>query len=649
MTIGTNDLKIFLSQRNRDTADGGGAMSPNVVVDGELNNVFDDVSSEDRVTGRVSARKIFPGVFSDDTERFFGAGLLIINPAQDENVDVLMTRATRYDDERADVVKRIESFLVPGGTLLWRLFNNHLQGTGSLTLYAPSGAPTPDLGDTLFLDDQDAEDGTQPSEAVKVQKVVSRQPQTFYDSQGAFQRDIMVLELTRPLQSDWEGEAVQRFTTFTSATVVRNSTVSAGARYYGVKRVQGDVLTGALQVNVGNPFSRIVPSTNAEEPVTDQSASLPGTSYKQAGPANSISVNPGSINIGAGATKQLYLGGTVLPGSVTLTGAISGTDNGDGTMSMDSSQFTAVVDYDTGTVSINNGGTGNNFGVSATATPAAAVQDSTLTVQIPVLEQTRALNYVRTLRPVPAPGTVSVDYRSLNNWFRLSDNGTGGLAGRQPGEGGGAVDYATGSVTATLAALPDVGTSIIISWGTPTTMDDGTTTIDAARPQFEVDIPEHPIVPGSLELDYESDGSTITITSNASGQLLDGTDVVGVYTPQTGKALFRPLSGRWPDSGAGINYSVSKDAQVLEQLQPTPFGAADQVSFTLGTVPVEPGSVEFEYAVSATVNGRVRTIELRIYDDGAGGLQYASGAPVPAGTVDYQTGAVDFPAAIGGG
>jgi len=645
MTISITDLKIFRAQRNRDTADGGGAMSPNEVVGGELNNVFDDVSSEDRVTGRVSIRKVFPGVFSDNTDRFFGAGLLIINPAQDDAVDVLMTRNTKYDDERAEVVERIESFLVPGPSIRWRLFNDHLAGTGALTLYGLSSIPTPDLGDTLFLEDSDE---VQETEAVKIRKIVSRSPQTFFDNNGAFQRDVMVLELSRPLQADWDGTEVFRNTTSTPPTLIKNSTVSAGAQYFGVKRVQGDIAQGDLSVQVDNPFSRIVPSTNAEEPVTDQPASLPGIAFKAAGDPGSISVSTGSFSASAGTAETVFIGGTILPGDLEISGTFSATDDGAGNLVISGTRYSGAVDYDAGAISVvdNQGGSIN---LTIVATPAAAVQDSTLTTQILVREQTRALNYIRTLRPVPAPGTVSVDYRALNNWFRLSDDGSGSLAGRQPGEGGGSINYATGTLTATLAALPDVGTTVIISWGTPVVVDEGTTSVDAARPHFELNIPEFPIVPGSLDLDYISGVDTVNLTTNAAGQVMDGSDKVGIYTAQTGKVSFRPLAGRWPDAGEPINYALQRDAQQQEQLQPTPSGTSDQVNFTLANAPVEPGSAEFEWVVEAQVNGRLRLIELRIYDDGAGGLQYANGAPVPGGTINYTTGEVDFPAAIDGG
>lgn len=643
MTISSTDLKIFQAQRNRDTADGGGAMSPNEVVDGELNNVFDDISSEDRVTGRVSIRKVFPGVFSANTDRFFGAGLIIISPAEDPAVDVLMTRNLRYDDERSEVVNRIESFRVPGGTVLWRLFNNHLAGTASLTMFAPSSAPTPDLGTTIFLQDKD---GVQADEPVKVQSIVSRGPQTFFDAQGAFQRDILTLELTRPLQNDWTGTEVTRVTTEPAPTIVRDSTIATGARFWGVKRVTGSISQGDLDVQVDSPFARIVPSTNAENPVADERAGLPQLSYSPAGDPDSINVSTGVFSVSAGVAETVHIGGTVLPGSISISGEFNGTDNGDGTISVSGSQWTVTADYATGDITVISTTADSSVSLTITATPAAAVEDSTLSIQISVLEQTRALNYIRTLRPLPAPGSVSVDYRSLNNWFRLTDDGNGSLSGRQPGEGGGTVNYATGTITATLAALPDIGTSIIIAWGTGAVAQDGSKTIDASRPHFTFQVPDSPMMPGTLTLSYPSGGSQVDLTSDAAGSIFDGVDEIGVYTPSNGTVAIRPLTGRWPDAGSQITYGVDIDNGLQEFFQPTPSGASDQVAFQLADPPVEPGSVDLQWLVEAVIDGHLRTLEVRAYDDGAGGLVYDSGKVIPGAAVNYTTGDISFPAAL---
>ncbi|MBN8527504.1 MAG: hypothetical protein J0M02_19395, partial [Planctomycetes bacterium] len=54
----------------------------------------------------------------------------------------------------------------------------------------------------------------------------------------------------------------------------------------------------------------------------------------------------------------------------------------------------------------------------------------------------RGYTYVKSLSPGPAPGSVSVDYLALGKWYRLADNGAGGLTG-DDGVGSGMVDYAT--------------------------------------------------------------------------------------------------------------------------------------------------------------------------------------------------------------
>jgi hypothetical protein len=641
MAISRTDLKFYESQRMRDTADGGGAMSPNEVVDGELNNVFDDVSSEDRVSGRVSIRKVFPGVFSDNTDRFYGAGVMIIEPAADPAVDVLMTRREFYDDERGDIVDRIQSYLTAGATQPWRLWNDHLTGTAALTLYSVEGARNPDLGDTWFLEDSD---GVQATEAVKIQSIVSRTTQTFIDSNfNPFQRDVLVVELSRPLQSDWEGSEVQRSTVSTPPTVLRSSTPASGARYYSTKKLLENISQGDLTVKVDNPYRRIVPTTSAEQPLTDERATLSGVSYQQVGDTDAITVSD-SQSYSAGETKSWFIGGTILPGSISISGTITATDPGTGTLSITGTGTTATVDYETGEISITRN-SGGSVSLTITATPAAAVQDSTLTVQVPVTAQTRQLNYVRTLRPLPAPGTVSVDYRALGNWYRLTDNGAGSLSGESSGQGGGSVNYGTGTVTATLAALPDVGTTIIFSWGNPVIVSNESGEQQPSPPQIRFTVTPAPIKPGTLEITYDSDGSTITHTTDADGYVIDAaTDQIGRYVPHTGEVAFIPKASEWPDSDAVINYSYDKSNAQQEQFQPTPSGGSDTVTFTLATPP-EPGSVKLKWPVEAEVYGRTRVFEVDVIDDGQGGLLYPDGNAVTGATINYGTGEISMPAA----
>lgn len=66
MTIQTGDIKLLKSQVLLDTADGGGAMTSNEVIDGQSNNLFPDVSALDRTYGRISMRKAEISVVIED-------------------------------------------------------------------------------------------------------------------------------------------------------------------------------------------------------------------------------------------------------------------------------------------------------------------------------------------------------------------------------------------------------------------------------------------------------------------------------------------------------------------------------------------------------------------------------------------------------
>ena len=76
MPIRTEDVKIKESQRLTDHNDGGGYMTAREVVDGNINNLFTDISRLDRAYGRVSLRKCYMHVDTDDTEMQSGAHVI---------------------------------------------------------------------------------------------------------------------------------------------------------------------------------------------------------------------------------------------------------------------------------------------------------------------------------------------------------------------------------------------------------------------------------------------------------------------------------------------------------------------------------------------------------------------------------------------
>lgn len=87
MTITTADVRIRASQRMTDFDDGGGPMSTVVIVDGVMNNVFDNIPDTDRLHGRLSLRKVYGAALNNSNDRYISAHMLLDDKSDDSNVD----------------------------------------------------------------------------------------------------------------------------------------------------------------------------------------------------------------------------------------------------------------------------------------------------------------------------------------------------------------------------------------------------------------------------------------------------------------------------------------------------------------------------------------------------------------------------------
>ncbi|WP_430318166.1 hypothetical protein, partial [Pseudomonas nitroreducens] len=90
MAIAKSDIKLFKSQRLTDEADGGGRATGTAVVDGEVNNLFSDISRLDRTIGRINLRKGFAGVSTTMADPYQGAHAIITEGPADPRVSVLL-------------------------------------------------------------------------------------------------------------------------------------------------------------------------------------------------------------------------------------------------------------------------------------------------------------------------------------------------------------------------------------------------------------------------------------------------------------------------------------------------------------------------------------------------------------------------------
>ena len=641
MPITDQDIQILQSERLTDFDDGGGRMTGAQVVDGQTNNLFPDVSELDRTYGRVSLRKAFVAVLTDLTEVLYGTHAAITDPPDDGSVNVCMFSRDSWTDERLQAQDRVESFVISAPESRFVLYGDHLTGMRILRWYCAADVPSPDVGSVYRLS-VEADGYTPVEQYVRVQSVEERTTQTFTevinDTIVTFSKDVLLLEISAELNADFPGGTPSSTSTGNAPTLVRSTQVADAARYYGVRPLVAAASLGDLQVNVGTPYLPIVPSTETETGMTDVQAGADKTSLVPSGAAGVLTWSgalAGTVSPTFAAVR--YLGMGCARASVTVTiGSTTLSDDGSGHLypqAGDTSGYGGSVDYTSGMVSITR-----NVSWAATvamsAQPAAATGGIAHTHEITVTISNRAYNYVPVLYPVPAPGTVVVEYMALGQWIRLTDNGQGQLTGRT-GEGTGTINYATGSLLVTLGALPDVGSSILFYWGTPIHFErrDGDVDIASARLTHTV---AAPIVPNTLTITWLEGGIAKTSTDNGAG-LLTG-DATGEVDYVTGEIQMAPATAPDPNSliqlvwsDHTLQASGSVDANVTDRTYTFDIGAV--------LLPLRAGSVRLAVTLATAVNYGSTPLAQAVtwVDDGAGAL---TGNGLATGTINYTTGAV---------
>lgn len=226
-----------------------------------------------------------------------------------------------------------------------------------------------------------------------------------------------------------------------------------------------------------------------------------------------------------------------------------------------------------------------------------------------VAEENAGLTYVWQCTPLPEPGTVFIDYWSLGQRYTLTDDGTGKLVGA----GGGAVNYLTGSISATLKSIPDIGSAIALTHGARVSYTNRANQGAAIRPpeycwvvggQDEATKYDR-IVPGTLVVKYTSGGVVRTVTESGAGKLAG--DATGVVDYHSRTVLLRPKF--MPDPGAELHVECQLETLVTEFINAGP-DATGIAAFSLAQQPTA-GTLQIEWcvarAVSQTAGGNLTT------------------------------------------
>lgn len=660
MPITASDILLLASERMADTADGGGRRTANVIPDGVAGNIFPKVSRADVTAGRVNLRKVYGNVDTDDVDTYAGAHAIITTPPANAKISCVLFSTGSDFDTRTEARDRIESFVVYGPESKLRVYGRQPIGSKAVLCYQRETETLPEVGEVYCLTHEVQNSATfLATQYIRIDSL-AHEVREFEDERGIYKMRVITLGVTQPITYSFAGpDTPPRLSTDWRPAKVRATSVADAARYYGIQPLSDDALTGALSVQVGSIYAPVVPTTLRESAIS--LAEIGGaTAYLAAGATFAMADN----SIGA----QAAFPAGVAPGSVTwVARGTPCTDDGLGAITLTpyGSNAAASVDYETGLMVPNVSFVSELW--SATATHAVQVSQPAHTYNVDITIGNRGSLYSEVLSPVPAPGTLIVDYRALGKWYRLRDNtGDGTLAGQESSWGTGSVDYINGGAVITLGALPDVGSAVIFSWGSPVHYTQRTGAADDADANLrqEIQLANAPVASGSVVLTLQYAGSPVVLT--LSSDTASNANLSASVNIHTGLIAIQ-YTGALPDAGTIIEVDYEKETEepsspdpILETWQGDIYGLT---AIALGGA-VVAGSVRVSLpmlAVASAGEGSTRyQATVSCIDDGAGTLRVGPHAAIgddwlrraslpegaAVGAINYSTGSVGIATAV---
>lgn len=626
------NLQIYPTERLTDADDGGGLMVKDALT-GRENELFTPISDVARTIGAFNARSVHGAVRVADNIPLGGAHMIISRPPKAENVSYLLYRGVRYGEVRKDIIKRIAAYSVATIESRMTLLSTQSQGSRIVQAYQRPGEPLPLIGDVYCLRQDKA---GYPAIEQYVQVIrVSSEDRTFTTHDGIdFVRTVVKMETSTALTHDFVGAEAPQRNYIDNPCKIRETHVADGAQYYGVKPLAAAIKAQAQSLRVSSLMEKLVPTSQIETSLVDLTAA--GEKQILFDAAREEDRINGNLSLNKGAV--VYTRRAILPGSLRLVvGGVDARDSG-GVISSAGNDI-GTVDYAAGRVSINE-----NLGSGWTlySRPAAEYLQVADTAAIAVSTGTRSYNYVMTINPAPAPGSLQVSYRAQGRWYDLRDNGTGALRGISAAHGSGAVDYRSGTVTITCGELPDVGSEILYAWGSPATAKNRSDSTPAVTMLLQM---EAGVAPGSVKLSWTDNGAKAA-QDDGMGNITGAW--TGTVDYRSGDITLTSFEGGDKHLDVKVDYSVG-EPQTQEFKAPAR-GHDGNVTLNLAQRQIKPRSFEMTFNVliedydHKVQEGEAYTRQVDPYvtvrDNGSGGL--VDGTGTNFGSIDYATGAVKF-------
>lgn len=677
MTILAGDVKLMASEVMDDVPEGGGAPTSAVIQDGVSNAIFPDISELDRAGGDVSMRKAFVRIATDTRDTYLGANIIVADAPDDPRVSMTIFSTKSVFDRRDAAKSRVEAYLATGPDYPAILFENHIQGQRQIALFQRPTDPLPPVGRTLQLL-YNAGLSTERSQYVRITDT-SGLTRTFTYASGDgftdFVGTVVTCDISDALRYDFPGSPPTRtFSKGEGKTFIKDTVVADAAVYFGTSKLDELAVVGDLSVKVESIYTQLVPSAQTEIPILNANAA-----------GEYLTLTDGSNGFASFSTTatltdttSLYLGNSVLPGSVSIAYS-GGTLNDSGGQMYSGSTVIGLIDYATGVITWASTSPGyfgsKNVSFRVSGAP-LRLSDSSA---IDVTQENRAYNYSLIIDPPPAPGSLRISYMVQGNWYTIKDDGSGALRGADSTYGSGTVSFTTGVAAITCGALPDAGSAIIFQWGsqaayfnrapaTPNPLTLELTLTEGVVPYTAPGVAYTPVAPSTFTLSWSDGTSTFTatddgygnITGTATGYIQYATGVVRltptnlplggqVYTAtyQVGPAVAGVIAATGTTSttvtlaGNLIPKTVFLSYAIYQQQLRDAYVAAGGIPSWAGLLGAYPYYSSSGGAASASYYGSLwgyGTIGFR--DDGVGGIVDVDGNVV--GTVNYTTGVCTF-------
>ena len=627
MAILTQNIKLLKSAVMADTTDGGGQMTGTEVIDGQSNNLFPDTSAMDRAFGRVNMRKVFGVAHTADTDTLLGAHAIMTDAPDDPLVHCTLLKTANWSDERNAAREAIEKYLVKGPKMpSVFIYETHYAGSLNLRLFTFTGAPAPVGGDAVVLRNPASQGGAEQYVRILTVKATSI---TVISDDKATPMTVYDCTLGQQIAFDLYGAVTNTKSIVESNfAVIYTTTVAPGAKFYGVKPLGAPALVGDLKATTSSGiYTNLVPAATIETPITDQYPLLNRAAIAATAVA---SVNLGSTGgVTLGPNSVVYFPTAIEPNSLSIAHA-SNTFTDNGGILFQGVTAVGTVDYIAGTATFSsNAGNYGSATLTPTYKPATVAGSSSNSAEMVVTVANQGLAYTDIFDPKPALGSFTLSFMAQGRWYDLTDNLNGKLVGADTGYGVGTLNYSTGSMAVTLGAIPDIGSSLIASWGDQDSAK-AVAGILPARAALKVNLASGTKAQGATAT-WSRGGTNYTATTDASGVFSGGA---------TGSLRYGELElmpAVFPDGDITFNTELVATAQTV-------FTGSGGAYTLTGTLPIVPGT--FSASVIATLPSNVlfqEAIQTWGIRD-SNGVLYAGSTAV--GTINYATGAVTVSSSV---